>query len=188
MSDTNWPTGDDDGGIPPVPPPPPAAPADVTPPGGRTRAEFGERAIAYLIDLAVIFVLFIAVVIVAAVVGFVSDALGLLIGLLGYLVVFVASIAILIMGEGGPLGQTPGKHMRGIQVIKKDGSAMTMGDGGMRYLGRIVDSIACGIPIGYLWPLFDAEQRAWHDIIASTTVVTDGPKGDIKSWVAGFRG
>lgn len=177
-------------------PPPPPGNTPPPPPGGgaagaaastRPNAEFGERAIAFLIDAAILFGLYIAVFIVALILGAVSDILGAIVGFLGYLVILVASVAMQIMGEGGPLGQTPGKHMRGIQVVKDDGAMLSMGEAAIRWVGRILDTIVCGLPIGYLWPLFDDEDRCWHDIVASTRVKQGGPKGSIQDWVAKFR-
>jgi len=136
----------------------------------------------------ILFGAYLVIAVLAFIVGAVSDVLGALVGFLGYAVVFIASIAIFVMGEGGPLGQTPGKHMRGIQVVKDDGTMLDTGGAFVRWLGRILDTIVCGLPIGYLWPLFDDEDRCWHDIVASTRVVTGGPKGGIGDWVAKFRG
>ena len=179
-NDPSWPS--EGGGTPP----PPAGGGG----GGASLdlASFGERAIAFLIDWLVLVVLGIAVSIVVGIVGAVSDTLGFLLGLVGYAVLFVASIGMFVLGEGGPLGQTPGKHMRGIQVVKEDGSSLDTGGAVLRYLGRILDTIVCGLPIGYLWPLFDDQERTWHDLVASTRVVTGGPQGSVGEWFANFRG
>ena len=188
-NDPSWPS---EGGN--TPPPPPQGSGggmgggggDAT--AGRPHASFGERAIALLIDAGIFFVAYVALAIVLAIVGAVSDTLAGLLGFLGYAVIFVAGIAYFILGEGGPLGQTAGKHMRGIQVVKEDGSLLDTGGALIRYLGRILDTIVCGLPIGYLWPLFDDQDRCWHDMIASTRVVTGGPQGSIGDWFAKFRG
>lgn len=155
---------------------------------GRTHATFGERAIALLIDFAIFFVAAIILSIIGFVVGSISDVLGLLYTLVTWVIYIGLGFVFFAMGEGGPLGQTPGKHMRGIQVIKEDGSQLGMGGGVIRWLGRILDSIVCGLPIGYLWPLFDDEDRCWHDMVASTRVVTGGPQGSPQEWFAKFRG
>ena len=214
QNDPSWPDNGDtppggSGGTPPssgggTPPPPPggggmsgsgmtgggasAAGAGKTGPGGRPLASFGERAIALLIDWALLFAVGIVLFIFSGIVGAVSDILGFLVGLVVYALLFIGSIALFVMGEGGPLGQTPGKHMRGIQVVKEDGSQLDTGGAVIRYLGRILDTIVCGLPIGYLWPLFDDEERCWHDMIASTRVVTGGPQGGPQEWFAKFRG
>jgi uncharacterized RDD family membrane protein YckC len=171
------------------PPPPPASP----PPGGgggatRPNASFGERAVALLIDFGILIALSVAVGIVVAIVGAVSDALGALVGFVGYALVLGVGIVMQVLGEGGPLGQTPGKHLRGIQVVKDDGSALSISDAVVRWLGRILDTIVCGLPIGYVWALFDDEDRTWHDLVASTRVKQGGPQGSLQGWLASFRG
>lgn len=182
-NDPSWPN--DGGTTPPTPPP-----AGGGGGGGAALnlASFGERAIALLIDFAIFFAIGIVVNIIGFVVGSISDVLGLLFSLLTFVIYIGLGFVIFAMGEGGPLGQTPGKHMRGIKVIKEDGSQLGTGGGVLRWIGRILDTIVCGLPIGYLWPLFDDEERAWHDMVASTRVVTGGQQGSIQDWFAKFRG
>ena len=175
-NDPSWPS-DDSGATPP----PPASSGGG---GGASLdlAPFGERAIAFLIDFAI----FLAIgLVVQLFIGFISDVLA-------SLVTFVLSIglgiAVFVLGEGGPLGQTPGKHMRGIKVVKEDGSQLGTSGGVIRWLGRILDTIVCGLPIGYLWPLFDDQERTWHDLVASTRVINGGDQGSVTDWFGKFRG
>ena len=121
------------------------------------RASFGLRLVAALIDGAVIGV---AELILAAIINpQVGYGVGLLGGLLyaGYL-------------EGSPSGQTIGKKVMGIRVVDfNSGGPIGFGRGVVRYLGKIVSSIPCGL--GYLWMLWDKEKQCWHDKIATTVVV-----------------
>ena len=165
-----------------------AAGAGKLGPGGRPLASFGERAIAFLIDFAIFIVVAIVLSIIGFVLGSISDVLGFIYSLVTWVIYIGLGFVLFAMGEGGPLGQTPGKHMRGIQVVKEDGSNLGMGGGVIRWLGRILDTIVCGLPIGYLWPLFDDQERTWHDMVASTRVVTGGPQGGPQEWYARFRG
>jgi uncharacterized RDD family membrane protein YckC len=69
--------------------------------------------------------------------------------------------------QGG--GQTLGMRVLNLKVVKTDGSALTVLQAFIRYIGLIV-SIAC-IFIGVIWAAFDANKQGWHDKIASTYVV-----------------
>ena len=42
----------------------------------------------------------------------------------------------------------------------------------LRDVAHIVDSIICGLPIGWLAPLWDAKRQTWADKILNTYVVT----------------
>lgn len=179
-NDPSWPG--DSGGTPP----PPVGGGGG---GGASLdlAPYGERAIAFLIDFGIFFAIGIVVQILSFIVGSISDILGFLFSLLTFVVYLGLGFVIFGLGEGGPLGQTPGKHMRGIKVVKEDGSQLGTGGGVVRWLGRILDTIVCGLPIGYLWPLFDDQERTWHDIVASTRVINGGQQGSIGDWYAKFR-
>jgi len=66
-------------------------------------------------------------------------------------------------------GQTPGKMVFGIRVIKTDGSAFTFTDALMRYVGYLINWAALGI--GWFWAFFDENRQGWHDKLARTYVV-----------------
>lgn len=66
-------------------------------------------------------------------------------------------------------GQTIGKKLRGIKIIKTDGSDLTPKDAVLRYVGYIVSSIV--IMLGFIWIFIDANKQGWHDKIAGTYVV-----------------
>lgn len=72
-------------------------------------------------------------------------------------------------------GMTPGKWLLGEKVVNKE-------DGGFPGLGRmllreIIGKFVSGLflGIGYFWAIFDKDQQAWHDKIASTVVVKVPP-------------
>jgi uncharacterized RDD family membrane protein YckC len=67
-------------------------------------------------------------------------------------------------------GQTIGKRMMKIRVVKLNGQPLTLADAAIR--------CAIGYPasgffffIGFIWAAFDAKRQAWHDKLASTVVV-----------------
>jgi len=88
-----------------------------------------------------------------------------------------ASLASLVIGvayyasqEGGPSGQTVGKRVMGIRVVRLNGAdELGFGGGVLRYVGRIASGIVC--LLGYFWMLWDDEKQTWHDKIAGTVVV-----------------
>lgn len=66
-------------------------------------------------------------------------------------------------------GQTPGKMVLGIKVIRTDSSPITLGHAFLRYLGYIVSAII--LYIGFIWIAFDSRKQGIHDKIADTYVV-----------------
>lgn len=66
-------------------------------------------------------------------------------------------------------GQTPGKMLLNIRVIKVDGSKIEDADAVLRYIGYLINSPF--IMLGWIWALFDDNRQGWHDKIAKTYVV-----------------
>ena len=81
--------------------------------------------------------------------------------------------------EGQYNGQTWGKQMLGIRVVRDNGQAMSFGWAALREIAvkglavTIASSIIPIIPwfLNFFWPLWDDENRALHDMICSTHVV-----------------
>jgi len=74
-------------------------------------------------------------------------------------------------GNGG--GRTWGQRVMGLRVIREDGSALTIGQSVVRFLGILVSLLAVGI--GVIWVAFDAKKQGWHDKFAGSIVVADAP-------------
>jgi len=70
-------------------------------------------------------------------------------------------------GQGG--GQTLGMRVLNLKVVRTDGSALTILQAFIRYIGLII-SFFC-LLIGVIWVAFDANKQGWHDKIASTYVI-----------------
>jgi len=66
-------------------------------------------------------------------------------------------------------GQTPGKIVMGVKIVKTDGSPIGIGRAILRYIGYWVSSII--ICIGYLMIAWDSKKQGLHDKIAGTYVV-----------------
>jgi uncharacterized RDD family membrane protein YckC len=66
-------------------------------------------------------------------------------------------------------GATPGKLALGVQVVGRDGNPPTAMQSFIRYLGYIPSSLF--FCLGFLWMLWDDENRTWHDMMAGTRVI-----------------
>lgn len=66
-------------------------------------------------------------------------------------------------------GQTPGKMLLGIRIVKVDGSALNVTDALLRYVGYLLNDVLLGI--GWLWAFMDKDHQGLHDKIAKTYVV-----------------
>jgi uncharacterized RDD family membrane protein YckC len=117
-------------------------------------AEIGTRAAAWLIDGAILFFIESALFFGAR-----ETNLGL-----GLIVSLAYTWFFLTRREG----QTPGKMLMKIRVIKTDGSPISDRDAVLRYIGSLINYIGC---IGWLWTLIDDNRQGWHDKIAQTYVV-----------------
>jgi uncharacterized RDD family membrane protein YckC len=134
-------------------------------------ADAGARLVAYLIDAALIFGAFVAVLIVGAILGAISDALGAIVTLLGYLGVVGGSIWYILTFDGGPTGQTIGKRQMNIRVVDAATGQPGIGVGRafMRRLWQWLWAIPCYF--GY-WSIFTNPERiTQYDKTSSTRVV-----------------
>jgi uncharacterized RDD family membrane protein YckC/predicted Zn-dependent protease len=67
------------------------------------------------------------------------------------------------------IGQTPGKRLLGLRVIRYDGHRPGPVHGLVRTQLRIVSMLP--LFLGYLWAIWDGRKQTWHDKFASTCVV-----------------
>jgi uncharacterized RDD family membrane protein YckC len=74
-------------------------------------------------------------------------------------------------------GQTPGKRMLGVRVMRADGTRLKLGNAVRRQIGYWISSI---LYLGFLWILFDNRRRGWHDKLAGTIVTYSWPEGKLK--------
>lgn len=70
-------------------------------------------------------------------------------------------------------GQTPGKMLLDIRVVKVDGSPLTRKDAFIRYVGYALNWL--GLGVGWLWAFFDKDHQGWHDKLAKTYVMNAQP-------------
>lgn len=163
-----------------------------TPAGGEPQelSGYGARVGAFFLDLLIVLGLQFALglvigIVVAASGGKVSDdrdlfqALSIVLGLL----VTLCYLTILESRKGAHNGQTLGKQATGIRIVRDDGRPMTFGrallrEGVGKYLLALV-TLYIYLVVDYLWPLWDGENQALHDKIASTHVVVLRPSTPI---------
>ena len=147
----------------------------------RSYAGFVSRTVAFVIDAVVISVaILVAIALAQSTLGFVT-----LYGVVGRAaiasepvratvdaVITVISIAIAV---GYPVtcwvlfGQTLGKALTGIRVVRMDHTRLTVGCAVLRYIGYWLSALP--LFLGFLWVLGDPERRAWHDKLAGTCVI-----------------
>lgn len=197
------PEGQPPGPRSPLPPAgPQAPPADApyggpVPPGGWTQplapssvptgtlASWGSRAGAWILDLLIVLIpagIVIALAVSALVGGDAGVIAVIFAGLASFAILTVFSLvyAPLTMIRGGAHnGQTFGKQLFGIRVVRTNGRPVDIGTAALREAGLktfalgVASSFIPIVPflVDYLWPLFDDDNQAVHDIIASTRVV-----------------
>jgi uncharacterized RDD family membrane protein YckC len=157
---------------------------------GRPLASWGSRVGAWFIDILIIgipaTVIFLALA--AGAIGLTGDdsnsGFWVLVGSAILSTLIFAVIAIIYapttMARQGPHnGQTFGKQLVGIRVVRDSGEPMTFWPAALREVGikglavGIASSIIPFIPwfLDNFWPLWDDENRALHDMAVSTHVV-----------------
>ena len=135
--------------------------------GGARPAGWFSRVGATLIDGLLIGIL-LTVVVVAF--GLDDTAAGDLVRTVIVPVISVVYAALLLAYHGG---QTLGKQAAGIRVLTEDGAPVGLGRAAGRELVKALFGVTFVLyVIDVLWPLWQSENRALHDLIAGTRVVT----------------
>jgi uncharacterized RDD family membrane protein YckC len=168
----------------PVPPGGWQQPMAMQQPGwaGRQLAGWWSRVGATLLDGLILFIPVVALTFIAIAAFAGNDAAGWVVVILGALAYVVAAIfyAPVLMARGGRNnGQTFGKQIVGIQVVRDSGEPFGLGYGFLReivvknLLFQGVGSFFLSIPtlLDWLWPLWDDQNRCLHDMVVSTHVV-----------------
>ena len=133
-------------------------------PEGMTALEIasaGQRFGAFLVDVVISVLVGIAGSAIGSVISGDLIATNTLVSI-GYWIVVLILVAT--------RGQSPGKMVIGIKIVKTDGRSIGFGTTLLReIIGKFISSII--ILLGYIWILFDGQRQGWHDKIASTYVV-----------------
>jgi uncharacterized RDD family membrane protein YckC len=184
---------------PPAPPgyaPPPAPPGYTPPPAwqppakpvgphgqpivhGLECASWGSRVGAFLLDFLFAFVIPLGAGIALASSGGTGlEIVGGILMAVAFLGSWLFYAPLLMMRKGRRNGQTLGKQIVGIRVIRDGGEPMGFGWGFLReaLVRWLLIAVIGGfffIPplLDVLWPLWDDQNRALHDMMVSTHVV-----------------
>jgi uncharacterized RDD family membrane protein YckC len=138
-------------------------------------AEWWPRVGATLLDAVIVSAMAFAVAVVAGLAGGSDDTTG---GVwwIAWLLIGAAYAGGTMSRRGAHNGQTLGKQAASIRAVRNDGRPIRLGfalgrEVGLKYLlANLV--LGIGWIIDSLWPLGDRENRAVHDLIAKTHVVT----------------
>ena len=111
-------------------------------------------------------------------VGIVSVIVGLILAVVAFSIMALLYAPLLMSRTNG---RTLGRMATGIRVIRANGHPMTFGFAMLRevavkaLLFGIVSSLTFGLAslLDVLWPLWDEENRALHDLLVDTRVIID---------------
>jgi uncharacterized RDD family membrane protein YckC len=147
-------------------------------------ASWGRRAIAQLVDGAIISAGALVLVLVLTALGFSADTDSGVVAFMLFALVAVLAFTIVALLYAPWMmartnGQTIGRQLTGIRVIRADGQPMTFGYAMLRevavkaLLVGVVSSLTFGLAwlLDILWPLWDEENRALHDFVVNTRTI-----------------
>lgn len=136
-------------------------------------ATLGDRILGYIIDSLIIFGITVALVIILSVIGAMQSA--------PYLLAFAVLPAFfyhLIM-EITQNGQSPGKKVMKIKVVKLDGGQASIGNYLLRWLLRPIDTFLYGA-VAILCISIGGKGQRLGDLAAGTTVIKLNKSGFLK--------
>ncbi len=141
---------------------------------------FWRRTVAILIDKAILDVIFLALVVLNLKLtaspyasrpdipaGFWGEMTGSL--LRDHFLLLLLLGMVYFTYFHGSIGQTPGKILLRIKVIRLTGRELTYGTAFLRWLGYLLSGFV--FYLGFIWVAFDRKKQGWHDKIAGTLVV-----------------
>jgi uncharacterized RDD family membrane protein YckC len=140
----------------------------------------GSRAVAYLVDLLLMLAVFqVLINLVASLIGVLIGALGGASGAWVAAIVTLASFALyngyFIVFEWLLNGQTPGKRILHVRVIKQGGYSLRFFDTLLRNLLRVVDFLPLFYGVGLTSLLLTRDSQRLGDLVAGTLVVYQEP-------------
>lgn len=140
-------------------------------------AGLGSRAMAYVVDVGLLGAA--ALVLYFGASFLVPDPVNAALGLSSLARTLVLVGAFFVMWIYWTLleviwnGQTPGKRLLRIRVVKSDGAPVTVFSSAVRNLLRIVDFLPACYPVGLITMLVDGKHRRLGDLLAGTVLVRD---------------
>jgi uncharacterized RDD family membrane protein YckC len=153
--------------------PAPAAPRTAT---GQALAGWWTRAAAFVLDiLFLISVGFVAAIIALLIAGSSDEATAELVVYAIGIPLSLAYAPLLMARSGKANGQTLGKQLMSIRVVRTDGTPVTLWNAVVRQV--IGQQLLLGLTayvyglLDYLWPLRDPSNQCLHDKLAQTWVI-----------------
>ncbi|MED1785313.1 RDD family protein [Brevibacillus fortis] len=141
-------------------------------------AGLGSRATAMLIDFAILLLVNLTVFILFGIVlfgneeGFFQDPGNYALAIV-LLIIFVVNFGYFWLLEAFWGGQTVGKRLVGIRVIRDNGQPATFVSSTIRNLFRIIDAMPSGYFLGALVCFFHPRDKRIGDLVAGTIVVVE---------------
>lgn len=140
-----------------------------------TLAGVGERIIAFFIDLFIkvvyVFIIFWLLRNVFDFSEFTRDMDGWSVGALMLIITFPVHIYTLVL-ESLMEGQTFGKKLMKIKVVKIDGYQASFGDYLMRWIFRLVDIVGCFGLVAFISSLISKNEQRLGDIATGAAVIS----------------
>jgi uncharacterized RDD family membrane protein YckC len=150
---------------------------------GKPLASWGSRVGAQLLDALILIIP--SAILVGLVIGVfaagseVGGVVAAIIAFLAYLLLALFYAPVLMARSGERNGQTWGKQILGIRVIRDQGEPIELGFAFLRefvvknLLFGTIGGFFLAIPtlLDYLWPLWDDQNRCLHDMVVSTHVL-----------------
>ena len=170
-------------------PAPPGAggprPSVTAGPAGRpVLASWGRRALAQIVDGAIIAAGAFVLVLLLSGLGLSADSDSGVVAFIAFALLSVLAFTIVALLYAPWMmartnGQTIGRQLTGIRVIRADGQPMTFSYAMLRevavkaLLVGIASSLTFGLAwlLDILWPLWDEENRALHDFVVNTRTI-----------------
>ncbi len=148
-------------------------PYDQKEENGPELAGAGQRLAAYLMDLVVLSIIYIALVFLLGLPAADSVMAGRsLPSDYPPIYLLMAAIGIGYYTYFFGMGQTPGMRLLEIKLVRADGvTPVGFSRGFLRWAGMEISGIV--LFLGYLWILVDKKKQGWHDKIARTYVVKE---------------
>jgi uncharacterized RDD family membrane protein YckC len=148
-------------------------------------AGFVTRMIAFIIDSLILSVIaFFALASIEWLVN--AFQINQLLGLLDFspqvraivgTVIYLALVVTYNMGLWLLTGQTIGKRIMGVRILRTSGERINFWNALRRQIGYVISGI---LFLGYIWILFDNRRQGFHDKMAGTIVVFTWPEEELK--------
>ncbi len=137
--------------------------------------DIGPRIGAVILDTIVIVVIFVILAAIIAVIGYAAATtgrgFGLLFGIPFMAGMFLLPILYFAFFEAYMNGQTPGKMLVKIKVVKVTGEPIGLGESLIRNILRIIDELPFFYLLGFILIMTNDKKQRLGDMAAGTIVV-----------------